>query len=84
MRRAKTTFRRGLCWYGQAAVNRFDAGSIPAAGASVELRYESTGRINAESPEGSDPNGEDAVSKTAAALPLQVRILSLPLWSQAI
>ena len=83
MKRAKTTFRRGLCWYGQAAVNRFDAGSIPAAGASVELRNVSTRKISVHSPEGSDPNGEDAVSKTAAALPLQVRILSLPLWYPA-
>ena len=28
---------------------------------------------------GSEPNGEEAVSKTAAACPLQVRVLSLPL-----
>ena len=28
--------RWGLCWYGPAAVNRLDAGSIPAAAASVE------------------------------------------------
>ena len=29
--------------------------------------------------DGSEPNGEEAVSKTAAACPLQVRVLSLPL-----
>ncbi len=32
--------RWGLCWYGQAAVNRSDAGSIPASAASVGQAFQ--------------------------------------------
>ncbi len=47
----KLEIRWVLCWYGRAAVNRFVAGSIPAAGASDEGRQAIRGSANGRPPD---------------------------------
>jgi hypothetical protein len=46
---APTRLRWGLCWYGQAPVKRYVAGSIPAAAAQVFGHGHSAGRKRSES-----------------------------------